>query len=95
MKKGLDHFIEELGNAINASLSESDRFAAIMDEMERAGYDAYVVLEASIGLRRNGAPEFESGEAEIQVSAPKRNSDRPTELSAADLDFLKELKISV
>lgn len=96
MEKELNQFIEELGDAINASLAESDRFAAIMGEMEQAGYDAYVVLEASIGFRKSGAPGFESGEAEIQVSPqPKRDSERSTELSADDLDFLRELKISV
>ena len=96
MEKELNQFIEELGDAINASLAESDRFAAIMAEMEQAGYDAYVVLEASIGLRKNGTPEFESSQAEIQVPAqPKRDSERGAELSADDLDFLRELKISV
>lgn len=95
MEQELNHFIEELGAAINASLAESDRFAAIMSEMEQAGYDAYVVLEASIGLRRSGAPEFESSDAEIQVPQPKGNSDQKTEMTAEDLDFLRELRIAV
>ena len=96
MEKELNQFIEELGDAINASLAESERFAAIMSEMEQAGYDAYVVLEASIGFRKNGAPEFESGQAEIQVAPqPRRASECRSEMSADDLDFLRELKISL
>lgn len=95
MEKELQHLIDELGEAINSSLAESDRFAAVMAEMERAGYNAYVVLEASIGFRKPGDEGAESGEAEIQVSPePKRDSIRGTEMSADDLDFLRELKIS-
>ncbi len=95
MEKELNDFIAELGEAINASLAESDRFAAIMSEMEQAGYDAYVVLEASIGLRRCGAQEFESTEAEIQAPQFTGHSAQKNELTAADLDFLKELRIAV
>jgi len=97
MKKELQQLIEELGDAINSSLSESDRFAEVMAEMEQAGYNAYVVLEASIGFRRNdGESETQSGEAEIHLSAqPRRDAAANTELSESDLDFLRDLKISL
>jgi len=94
MEKELQHLIDELGEAINSSLAESDRFAAVM-EMEQAGYNAYVVLEASIGFRKPGDEEAESGEAEIQVSPePKHAAVKSSEMSEEDLDFLRELKIS-
>jgi len=97
MEKELEQLIEELGEAINSSLSESDRFAAVMAEMERAGHNVYVILEASIGFRKNGESQFQSGEAEIQAS-PKPKQDfvgKPEMLTASDLDFLRDLKISV
>jgi hypothetical protein len=95
MEKELQHLIDELGEAINSSLAESDRFAAVMAEMEQAGYNAYVVLEASIGFRKPGDEEAESGEAEIQVSSePKHAALKSSEMSEEDLDFLRELKIS-
>jgi hypothetical protein len=95
MEKELQHLIDELGEAINSSLAESDRFAAVMAEMERAGYNAYVVLEASIGFRRQGDVGAESGEAEIQVSPqPTHDCVRSSEMSEEDLDFLRELNIS-
>jgi hypothetical protein len=93
MEKELQHLIDELGEAINSSLAESDRFAAVMAEMEQAGYNAYVVLEASIGFRKPGDEEAESGGAEIQMSAQPKH-DTGTEMSEDDLDFLRELKIS-
>jgi hypothetical protein len=96
VEKELHHLIEELEKAINASLSDSDRFAEIMAEMEQAGYDVYVVLEASIGLRKNGETEVDASATEVRVSPqPKFDSSRSTEMSADDLDFLKALKISV
>lgn len=96
MQKDMHQLIEELGEAINASLSNSDRFAEVMDEMEKAGYNAYVVLEASIGFRKSDEPEAETSEAEIQVMPqPKHSSEQSTGLTANDLDFLRELKISV
>jgi hypothetical protein len=97
MEKELQQLIDELGDAINSSLSESDRFAAVMAEMEQAGYNAYVILEASIGFRKNGESQFQSGEAEIQLSPqPKHDFGGKAEmLTEGDLDFLRELKISV
>lgn len=95
MQKDMQQLIEELGEAINASLSNSDRFAEVMDEMEKAGYNAYVVLEASIGFRKNDEPEAETGEAEIQVMPqPKHSSNCVSQMTEGDLDFLRELKIS-
>ncbi len=96
MEKELQQLIEELGEVINSSLSESDRFAAVMAEMEQAGYNVYVILEASIGFRKNGDSQFQSGEAEIQVSPqPKPDGVHTGDMTASDLDFLRELKISV
>jgi hypothetical protein len=94
MEKELQQLIEELGEAINSSLSQSDRFAEIMAQMEQAGYNVYVVLEASIGLQKNGESEFQTRETEFLV-APQPDSSETTELSAGDLDFLRELKISI
>ena len=96
MENELQHLIDELGEAINSSLAESDRFATVMAEMEQAGYNVYVVLEASIEFRKQGDVGAESGEAEIQMlPQPKHDSVRSSEMSEEDLDFLRELKISV
>ena len=96
MEKELQQLIEELGEAINSSLSGSDRFGAVMAEMEQAGYNVYVLLEASIGFQKNGESEAESGDAEIQLSAqPKHDSVPTSEMTDDDLDFLRALKISV
>src|SRR5580658_6144829 len=48
----LKRLMQELGNAINDSLSESDRIAEAIGEIKRAGYDVFLVLEATIGFNR-------------------------------------------
>jgi hypothetical protein len=44
--------MQELGNAINESLSDSDRIAAAIGDIKGAGYDVFLVLEATIGFNR-------------------------------------------
>src|SRR5262249_40149325 len=48
----LKNLMQELGKAINDSLSESDRIAEAIGEIKRAGYDVFLVLEATIGFNR-------------------------------------------
>ena len=44
--------MQELGNAMNGSLSDSDRIAAVIGEIKRAGYDVFMTLEATIGFNK-------------------------------------------
>src|SRR5512141_723872 len=69
----LKELMTELGNAINESLSDSDRIASAIGEIKRAGYDVFLVLEATIGF--NKRDESAEGEEEDQPEAseePKR-----------------------
>jgi nicotinamidase-related amidase len=75
VEEELQQMIQELGNAINASLSDSDRFAAAMADLEQAGYDVYVVLEASFGFRRKGE-QSEVESREIRRSTLRRSPSR-------------------
>jgi hypothetical protein len=63
----LKELMQELGNAINESLSDSDRIATAIGEIKRAGYDVFLVLEATIGF--NKRDESDDGEAETEVAA--------------------------
>src|SRR5258708_244496 len=58
----LKNLMQELGNAINDSLSESDRIAEAIGEIKRAGYDVFLVLEATIGFNRREKVSEEEGE---------------------------------
>ena len=64
MEEPLKHLMQELGNAINDSLSESDRIAEAIGEIKRAGYDVFLVLEATIGFNRR---DEDAGEEEEEI----------------------------
>lgn len=95
MEEPLKHLMQELGNAINDSLSESDRIAEAIGEIKRAGYDVFLVLEATIGFnRRNEDDDEEPGET---IEEPKRNfeSTGKIKFTSQDHRFLRALKIAV
>jgi hypothetical protein len=94
----LKHLMQELGNAINDSLSESDRIAEAIGEIKRAGYDVFLVLEATIGFNRRDENEEEEVEAEVvEEAAPKRafESTGKIKFTSQDHRFLRALKIAV
>ena len=102
MEEKLKELMQELGNAINESLSDSDRIAAAIGEIKRAGYDVFLVLEATIGFNKreeNAEYESEDGEAEAAESeAPVKRKFESTgkiKLTSQDQKFLKALKIAI
>jgi hypothetical protein len=95
----LKHLMQELGNAINDSLSESDRIAEAIGEIKKAGYDVFLVLEATIGFNRRDESGEEDGEEQSEVSEeqPKRvfETTGKIKLTTQDHRFLRALKIAV
>ena len=97
MEEPLKHLMQELGNAINDSLSESDRIAEAIGEIKKAGYDVFLVLEATIGFnRREEGGENEEEELEV-TEEPKRNFEATGKIKFTSQDhrFLRALKIAV
>jgi hypothetical protein len=103
VEEKLKELMQELGNAINESLSDSDRIAAAIGEIKRAGYDVFLVLEATIGFnKREENAEYESEQAEgeaveSEASPPRRKfeSTGKIKLTSQDQKFLKALKIAI
>jgi hypothetical protein len=95
VEEHLKNLMQELGNAINESLSESERISAAIGEIKNAGYEVFLVLEATIGFNKR---DGEDGDDE-----PDESNSRPSiEFRAAkikwtsqDQKFLKSLKIAV
>ncbi len=97
MEEPLKHLMQELGNAINDSLSESDRIAEAIGEIKRAGYDVFLVLEATIGFNRRDE-SGEDDEEELEVTEePKRGFEATGKIKFTSQDhrFLRALKIAV
>ena len=101
MEERLKELMQELGNAINESLSDSDRIAAAIGEIKRAGYDVFLVLEATIGFNKrdeNGEFESDEADAETETEAPPKRRFESTgkiKLTSQDQKFLKALKIAI
>lgn len=103
MDENLKELMQELGNAINESLSDSDRIAAAIGEIKRAGYDVFLVLEATIGFnKREDGEEIEEEEESVEAEAEVEPAPEPTrrkmgkiKLTSQDQKFLRALKISI
>lgn len=105
MDEPLKHLMQELGNAINDSLSESDRIAEAIGEIKRAGYDVFLVLEATVGFHKREEDEEDLegilpdyGDSSNTSNQPKPKSYiTPTgkvKFTSQDHRFLHALKIN-
>ena len=90
----LKELMQELGNAINESLSDSDRIAVAIGEIKRAGYDVFLVLEATIGFNKRDDDEEVLGE-DHDAEPVHREVAGKMRLTSQDQKFLRALKISI
>ena len=99
MEEKLKDLMQELGNAINESLSDSDRIAAAIGEIKRSGYDVFLVLEATIGFnKRDDSAEDSEEPDEAEAHPPSKRRFESTgkiKLTSQDQKFLKALKIAI
>jgi hypothetical protein len=93
----LKELMQELGNAINESLSDSDRIAGAIGEIKRSGYDVFLVLEATIGFNKRDEDDDSETESRDSDSEQPRHmeSTGKIRLTTQDQKFLRALKISV
>ena len=54
MDQQLKQLMKELGEAINESLSDSESIAEVVARIKEGGYDIFLVLEATIGVSKQG-----------------------------------------
>src|SRR4051812_46489436 len=84
MNSRVRKLIEQLGEAIHESVSESEQIAGVVQDIRKHGFDVLLMLEATIGL--NEVTAKEEGE---------EDSSDETTFTQNDLNFLKSLRISV
>ncbi len=94
MNQKLRKLVQQLGEAIHESVSESPQIAGVVADIRRQGFEVMLMLEATIGL--NEVEEQPEGALE----APGADSDQETSedegtFTAQDLHFLKSLRISI
>jgi hypothetical protein len=91
LDENFKRLVKELGDAINESLSDSERIAEVMSRIRSAGYDLFLVLEVTIGFNKRGEINL--------VHRQKLNTDARIDpdfrLTTQDTQFLRALKIVV
>ena len=95
MDDKLKELVQELGNAINESLSDSDRIAGAIGEIKRAGYDVFLVLEATIGFNKREEEDEAQSETGESAEPVQYDAHGKIKLTSQDQKFLRALKISV
>src|SRR6202049_4682205 len=99
LEERLKNLMQELGNAINDSLSDSDRIAEAIGEIKQAGYDVFLVLEATIGFnKREDGEESDDDAVETEVRPEIKRTFESTgkiKFTSQDQRFLRALKIAV
>src|SRR6266851_8881785 len=97
LEERLKILMQELGNAINETLSDSDRIAEAIGEIKRAGYDVFLVLEATIGFNKRDGEELGEGSGEEEDSEAPRTFEATGKIkfTTQDHKFLRALKIAV
>lgn len=86
--------VQKLGEAIHASVSESEYIAGVVQDIRRQGFDVLLMLEATIGL--NELPEQQPAAARGALKAAgAEDSPRETGFTAQDRHFLKSLRIAI
>lgn len=89
MDEKIKQLLQELGTAINESISSSDDVNQHIQRIRDEGYDLYVVLDATIGLNK----QDETGDdGEITVAA-EPTQEVQFRINVNDLSLLRSLGI--
>jgi len=85
MSPKVKELIQQLGDAIHESVSESEQIAGVVKDIRSEGFDVLLMLEATIGLNEV-EEEDEEAEAELGDGTP---------FTRNDVSFLKSLRITL
>jgi hypothetical protein len=86
----IKQLLQDLGTAINESISGSEDVNRHIQKIRDEGYDLYVVLDATIGLNKQDGTE--DGDATVpQISEPPKEVQFRIDVN--DLRFLRSMGI--
>jgi NADPH:quinone reductase-like Zn-dependent oxidoreductase len=86
----LKQLMKELGEAINESLSDSEQIAEVVSRIKEGGYDIFLVLEATIGVSKQGDKTSDKTSLVTTLSTNPQ-----FKINDQDLKFLKSLRIKI
>lgn len=94
MNAKLRKLVQQLGEAIHETVSESEHIAGVVQDIRKQGFDVLLMLEATIGLNElEQQPEalLESSNAAGQ----QEEGQNAKPFSSQDLHFLRSLRIAL
>ena len=89
----LKQLMKELGAAINDALSDSEEISEAIQNVRNAGYDVFLVLEATIGFNKRS--KTDQSEPATAGALKSGGAESKLKITAQDLKFLRSLKISI
>ncbi len=91
LNQRLRRLIQQLGEAIHESVSESEQILfEVVQDIRKQGFDVLLMLEATIGLN-----EVEQQPASELEAPANENAQGDETFNAQDVHFLRSLRISV
>lgn len=87
-------YLRELGSALNQAVSSSSKVHEILSKVKAEGYDAYLVLDATVALDKRGRqssaalPSIRRG----GINQPREEGEN-FQINVKDLHFLRALGI--
>lgn len=91
MDDKIKQLLQELGTAINESISASEDVNRHIQRIRDEGYDLYVVLDATIGLNKQEPDEEQHADDAVAVAKPAREVQ--FRINVNDLAMLRALGI--
>ena len=85
----IKRLMKNLEEAINETLNESPRVHDCIRSIQESGYEAFLIIDATLGFTPKG-----KGENEHISSSPKSDDGVRLRITSDDIKFLKSLKIS-
>ena len=85
MNQKLRKLVQQLGEAIHESVSESEQIAGVVQDIRKQGFDVLLMLEATIGLN----------EVEEEPGLTIEGDESGAPFTAQDVNFLRSLRIAI
>ncbi|HZU09146.1 MAG TPA: hypothetical protein VFA02_04530 [Pseudacidobacterium sp.] len=92
MNANLRKLVQQLGEAIHETVSESEHIAGVVQDIRRQGFEVLLMLEATIGL--NELEQQPEGALESSNALDQQAESNGT-FSSQDVHFLRSLRIAV
>jgi hypothetical protein len=91
LNQKLRKLVQQLGEAIHESVSESEHIAGVVQDIRKQGFDVLLMLEATIGL--NEVEDQPSVGVTIERVEGEEQGGEP--FTASDVNFLRSLRIAI